>query len=978
MPRSVGNKDAKGRNDWHIAVTGDWLLNGGQVHDVKARRTYQLNAPRAVVSEGKIYFARTGVIHAYDLVDQVVQTKKDRRGKIFQVSMPKRLWALQVGPPPKKGKPVHPQEGIDFGTVMGIKAGNRLYGRVPTGVFSIDLPKTEEEQPKLGQLLEVEGSPAALLAAASRLFVVTREGAVACYGPNRVDPRRHARPDVPLAIENPWTARARQLVIESKVADDAYCLVLGVGTGRLVEALAKESKMRIVAVDNDSSKVASLRERIHASGLYGSRVVVQQGDPLMFGLPPYFASVVTSEETDFGRLNEFIGTTFNCLRPYGGTAFLALDAKQGKMFRDAVAEAKLSKAEIGQVGKWTTLKRVGALAGSADWTHEYADPSNTLTSLDKLVRAPLGLLWYGGPSGDAKLYYDRHEWPPSAIIIGGRMFIQGPGKLTAVDVYTGRLLWQNAIPLGKTKGRRGNFTATGYHLLATSDSVYLAYPKTCLRIDPATGKIISEFHLEGKDEEWGRIRIWEDFLVTTVWSEKKPDESGKKPSEGIEIKGKAPREMRVLDRKTGKPVWSAKAEASFQFYGIGAGKVFCFDGYLADLYTDMKRKGVIPKAAELKRLRAYDLGTGEELWSNTSDIPLTWLSYSERNDALIASNKSTIMAYQGKDGAKLWEKRAEGIGFKGHPESLWDKVILWRDKIIDQRGPGMAYDVKTGEVVKRKHPVTGAEVPWEFTKIGHHCNYAIASEHLLTFRAANAGYHDLETGGTMALPGFRSGCRNSLIPANGVLNAPNFANGCICSFSIYTSLAMVHMPDADKWTYSTFGKHPGRVRKIGINFNAPGDRMADNGTLWVEYPVVGGPSPQVGLSVQPSKPKGYRVHSRQVQAKDGEHAWVAASGITGVSSIKVKVGKSDDPPSSYTVTLHFAEPEDHKPGERVFDVLLQGDLVAEALDLAKESGGSLNALVKRLEGVKATDSILVELKPVKGETVIAGLEVVAE
>ena len=70
---------------------------------------------------------------------------------------------------------------------------------------------------------------------------------------------------------------------ESKVTDDAYCLVLGVGSGRLVEALAEESRMRIIAVDGDSDKVASLRKRIHAAGLYGSRVVVHRGDPLAFG-----------------------------------------------------------------------------------------------------------------------------------------------------------------------------------------------------------------------------------------------------------------------------------------------------------------------------------------------------------------------------------------------------------------------------------------------------------------------------------------------------------------------------------------------------------------------------------------------------------------------------------------------------------------------------------------------------------------------
>jgi outer membrane protein assembly factor BamB len=980
LPASVANKDVRGRNDWHVSVTGDWLQTGGSVHDVKARRTYALTAPRSVISAGKVYFAKTGSIQAYDLVKQNVQTKKDRRGKTYQVSIPKRVWSLQIGPLPKEGEPVHQLEGVDVGVVMGIKAGNRLYGRSPDSVFSIDLPNAEGEQPKLGQLLKVEGSPANMLAAAGRLFVVTREGKIACFGAKKATAKRHPLPNAKLVEGNAWSTRAKQLVKESKVADDAYCLVLGIGTGQLVEALAKESAMRIIAVDQDAEKVSLLRKRIHDAGLYGSRVVIHHGDPLDFGLPPYFASVVTSEDSirgDSARIGDLVSTTFECLRPYGGTAFLSLDDEKQPLFRKEVDDANLSKAVIGQSGDWTTLKRDGALKGSANWTHEYSDSSNTLTSLDKLVKAPLGLLWYGGPAGDAELFYDRHEWPPSAIIIDGRMLIQGPNNLTAVDVYTGRILWQNDIPKGRTEGRKGNFTSTGYHLLATSDSIYLAYPKSCLRINPATGKTIAEFRLED-EEEWGRIRVFDDLLVTAVWSLGEPDESKKTPSDGVVIKGKAPRQVRVLDRKSGKPVWSAKADASFQFYGIGAGKLFCFDGYLADLYTDMKRKGIIPKAAKEKRIKAYDVRTGKELWSNTADIPLTWLSYSEDNDALIASNKSNIMAYKGNDGAKLWEKRAEGVGFKGHPESLWDKVIIWRDQIIDQRGPGLAYHILTGEPVKRKHPVTGTENPWEFTKIGHHCNYAIASEHLLTFRAANAGYHDLATGGTMALPGFRSGCRNSLIPANGILNAPNFANGCICSFSIYTSLAMVHMPDAEKWTYSSFGNDAGRIRKVGVNFNAPGDRMASNGTLWVDYPGNSRPSPQVSVTVKPARPKGYQVHSRQVKGKDGANAWVAASGVSGVSSIKLKVGKPEDKASFYAVNLHFADPEVHQPGERVFDIFLQGDIAAKSLDLAKESPGRLNPLVKRIQHVKVTDSILIELKSVKGETVIAGIEIIEE
>jgi PAS domain S-box-containing protein len=43
------------------------------------------------------------------------------------------------------------------------------------------------------------------------------------------------------------------------------------------------------------------------------------------------------------------------------------------------------------------------------------------------------------------------------------------------------------------------------------------------------------------------------------------------------------------------------------------------------------------------------------------------------------------------------------------------------------------------------------------------------------------------------------------------------------------------------------------IRTVGINFGAPGDRMADNGTLWLEYPRVGGPSPDIPVSINPEE-----------------------------------------------------------------------------------------------------------------------------
>ena len=41
-----------------------------------------------------------------------------------------------------------------------------------------------------------------------------------------------------------------------------------------------------------------------------------------------------------------------------------------------------------------------------------------------------------------------------------------------------------------------------------------------------------------------------------------------------------------------------------------------------------------------------------------------------------------------------------------------------------------------------------------------------------------------------------SGCSNSTVPADGLLNVPNFAVGCVCNYPIQTSFAMVHMPEA--------------------------------------------------------------------------------------------------------------------------------------------------------------------------------------
>jgi outer membrane protein assembly factor BamB len=86
----------------------------------------------------------------------------------------------------------------------------------------------------------------------------------------------------------------------------------------------------------------------------------------------------------------------------------------------------------------------------------------------------------------------------------------------------------------------------------------------------------------------------------------------------------------------------------------------------------------------------------------------------------------------------------------------------------------------------------------------------------------------------------------------------------------------------------------------------------------------------------------------------------------------------------FSVRLHFAEIDGAKPGERVFDVKVQGKLVLKDFDIAKEAGGGNRALVKVIKDVSATRAVLVEFVPkaktpdAKTVPILSGIEIRSE
>ena len=110
--------------------------------------------------------------------------------------------------------------------------------------------------------------------------------------------------------------------------------------------------------------------------------------------------------------------------------------------------------------------------------------------------------------------------------------------------------------------------------------------------------------------------------------------------------------------------------------------------------------------------------------------------------------------------------------------------------------------------------------------------------------------------------------------------------------------------------------------------------------------------------------------------------WVYTSGYTHSKPLTFRLTEPDGPAADYTVRLHFAEPETIGPGQRVFDVLLQGQPVLTAFDVVAEAGGPRRAVVEEFRHVAIDGDLVVELKPTDAsplsEPVLCGLEAVRE
>ncbi|MBX3437747.1 MAG: PQQ-binding-like beta-propeller repeat protein [Planctomycetaceae bacterium] len=865
---------------------------------------------------------------------------------------------------------------------------------------------------------EVDGQATGLSLADGRLLVSATSGNIYCFGSaepaGQVVRHEPAFVDYPAKGATPYR-RAVEAVLAELGLRQGYCLVLDGNLGQLAYELARQSNLKVYMLEDDPAKAAQARRLLADCGLYGRRVTVHHFN----GEIPYsnfFANLIVSDEqvlTQGTRLDtppEVIG---RLLKPLGGVLWTmertvfrwggdneTVYAAMG--FDPTEAELQTSDSGFAEV----YVKRL-ALPGAGDWSHQYGNAANTAISRDTRIKGDLGVLWYGDPGpGDM---VNRHEGAVGPLAVGGRLIIQGETTIKAYDAYNGVHLWtyenEKAVRTGVFQNQNpGN-------LAATADRIYHFLGDECFELDAATGATLATYRLpktadQGK-HEWGYIAVQDGTLVGTATVR---DEIEARQRRRGRATVDATDSLFAIDLTTGKHRWSYQGKSiSHHTIAIGPEQVYFIDSSV----TSAQRKEILDqdkshlvnltgkerelaeerlKNADLRMATALDLKTGEKKWEHPVDVTdcsdigigggkLT-LMYSDGVLILGGANanghywqqfidgefeRRRLVALSADDGYKLWAKDAN---YRHRPIIIGNQVLA---------EPWM-YDLHTGDIRLRPHPLTGKEEPWSIIRTGHHCGMLTGCDSgMLMFRSGYTGFYDLEAdAGTRHFAGHRLGCWINAIPANGLVMIPEASAGCVCQFSIASTIVLEPRETQRPWAiFSAVGaKTP--VQQMAINLGAPGDRKADDGTVWLSYPRYAAykeTSLDVKLDLAPefTTDGGYRdVNEDSTSVKGTDIPWLYTSWADGLTKLTLPLLGEGDEPATYTVRLHFTE----RKSPARFSVKLNGQTVDEVtLGAAPATGPEVTAMVREYGDMSVTDTLTVELVPIEGAPALHAIDV---
>ena len=616
----------------------------------------------------------------------------------------------------------------------------------------------------------VEGKALGLAAGNGRLVVSTDQGVIYCFDGERGKATlAEASQSTPSSTPQSAAVETAALeILKQSGFTEGYCVDLGAGTGDLAIALAQNSNLQILAIENDPEKVELARKKAEDSDLLGDRITFIQGDPAKAPFPKQFANLVVSSKSLEGKVSDSILSEMHRIqRPWGGV----------------VASGSIDSLEI---------ERRGALEGSGSWTHQNSNAANTLCSDDQVVKGPLSMFWFRDVDFEIP---NRHGQGPAPLVHQGCMVVGGVDGLICLDAFNGRTLWTCALE-GNLLDYDGihhdvGVGEAGSNFCLGDDAVFLRHEDHCLQLDLLTGEVVNRFVAPAVTDgsqpgkNWGFLAVSDGLLFGSVLN----DAHQVSPRYNLtQLRTESVR-LFAFDVASGKMKWQFDPVHSIRnnAIAVAGNRVYAIDRALveADHIANPRRDGrpekklaaeVIPEGV----LVALDAKNGTEIWRNEDDIFGTQLAVSEQHSTLLMNYQAvrhSFFALPSETGGRLAGYDLETGERRWAQEAEYQTRPLINDYSIYAQGG--AWNLITGE-----------PIPFELER-SYGCGQISGSAHLMLFRSATLGYQDLSRdAGVENFGGIRPSCWINAIPANGLVLVPDGSSKCNCSYQMKAWFAL--------------------------------------------------------------------------------------------------------------------------------------------------------------------------------------------
>lgn len=563
------------------------------------------------------------------------------------------------------------------------------------------------------------------------------------------------------AQETPLSPLAqRDALLELSGVKGGLVVHLGCGAGHLTLAFGMNPAFRVHGLDTNPGAIRAARSLIQSQGRYGP-VSVDRFDGRHLPYIDNLVNLVVVDKAPDVRAREVM----RVLAP-GGTACI--------------------RTEEG----WT--QQVKAWPQSIDeWTHYLHDATGNAVAQDTVIGPPRRLQWIGGPRWGR--HHDHMSSVSAVVSAQGRIFtiadeasrisilLPPQWKLVARDAFNGTVLWKRPIAqwfdhLHRLKSGPAELPR---RLVAYKDRVYVTLgiqaPLTAL--DAATGEVLHTYEGTAGTEE---VLLDDQLLLLRVTDA--PARSTTPPVADV------PSRLTALDPQSGQLRWDvsypmvklALAMDRQNVVFLSKDRLICLNKSKGDLKWQsepVSRAKLFPNrsAPTLVLYQDVVLFAGNEIGAGGNEIGADGNRISERgNRSWYMGQPDTLTALSAQDGRRLWQAPLPLSGYASPKDVLVSQDVVWLGETTSGHAKGhfTGRNVHTGDIVAEFDP--DVDTYW----FHHRCYRAKATERFLLTSRTGTEFIDIESKHWDINHWVRGACLYGLMPANGLLYAPQ--NPCAC------------------------------------------------------------------------------------------------------------------------------------------------------------------------------------------------------